>query len=171
MDTLKPSQNSLKGGAMVQRDFLTENQVIQGVENYLKQKGRTSHKRVICKADAKKKEHGVDLAVKLENERKNGNWYFIEAKGNLKADGNKMKSSCSTNFRWILSQIILRIEVDPTRYNHNYGIAMPKSDIDKCKKLIQKNWALKHLKIRLYGAFFENEELTAIEYLPSDIYD
>ena len=73
MDTLKPSQNSLKGGAMVQRDFLTENQVIQGVENYLKQKGRTSHKRVICKADAKKKEHGVDLVVKLENERKNGN--------------------------------------------------------------------------------------------------
>ena len=48
---------------------------------------------------------------------------------------------------------------------------MPKSDIDKCKKLIQENWALKHLKIRLYGAFFENEELTAIEYLPSDIYD
>lgn len=75
---------------MVQRDFLTENQVIQGVENYLKQKGRTSHKRVICKADAKKKEHGVDLAVKLENERKNGNWYFIEAKGNLKA---KVRSS------------------------------------------------------------------------------
>ena len=112
---------------MVQRDFLTENQVIQGVENYLKQKGRTSHKRVICKADAKKKEHGVDLAVKLENERKNGNWYFIEAKGNLKANGSKMKSSCSTNFRWVLSQIILRIEVDPTRYNHNYGIAMPKS--------------------------------------------
>ena len=123
---------------MVQRDFLTENQVIQGVENYLKQKGRTSHKRVICKADAKKKEHDVDLAVKLENERKNGNWYFIEAKGNLKADGSKMKSSCSTNFRWVLSQIILRIEVDPTRYNHNYGIAMPKSDIDKCKKLIQR---------------------------------
>mgnify|MGYP006986502909 CR=1 FL=1 len=40
---------------MVQRDFLTENQVIQGVENYLKQKGRTSHKRVICKADAKRR--------------------------------------------------------------------------------------------------------------------
>lgn len=100
---------------MVQRDFLTENQVIQGVENYLKQKGCTSHKRVICKADAKKKEHDVDLAVKLENERKNRNWYFIEAKGNLKADGSKMKSSCSTNFRWVLSQIILRIEVDPTR--------------------------------------------------------
>ena len=99
---------------MVQRDFLTENQVIQGVENYLKQKERTSHKRVICKADAKKKEHGVDLAVKLENERKNGNWYFIEAKGNLKANGSKVKSSCSANFRWVLSQIILRIEVDPT---------------------------------------------------------
>ena len=68
---------------MVQRDFLTENQVIQGVENYLKQKGRTSHKRVICKADAKRKEHGVDLTVKLENERKNGNWYFNETYGTI----------------------------------------------------------------------------------------
>ena len=83
---------------MVQRDFLTENQVIQGVENYLKQKGRTSHKRVICKADAKRKEHGVDLTVKLENERKNGNWYFIEAKGNLKANGSKMSLPVAPTF-------------------------------------------------------------------------
>ena len=40
---------------MRDRDFLTENEVIQGVENFLKQKGRTSHKRVIYKADAEKR--------------------------------------------------------------------------------------------------------------------
>lgn len=66
---------------MQHKDLLTENEVIQGVENFLKQKGRTLHKRVIHKADAEKKEHGVDLALKLENVNKNGNWYFIEAKG------------------------------------------------------------------------------------------
>ncbi len=150
--------------------MLTENEVIQGVENFLRHKGITSRKRVMSKADAVKKEHGVDLVVKLENENKNGNWYFIEAKGNLKADGSKMKSSCNTNFRWALSQIILRINVDPRKYNYNYGIALPKSDAERCKKLIEKNWALKHLKIRLYGAFYKDGQLTAKEYLPKNIY-
>ena len=37
---------------MQHRDLLTENEVIQGVENFLRQKGRTSHKRIIHKADA-----------------------------------------------------------------------------------------------------------------------
>ena len=83
---------------MRHKDLLTENEVIQGVENFLKQKGTTSHRRVIHKADAGKKEHGVDLVLKLENENKHGNWYFIEAKGNLKADRSEMKSSCNTNF-------------------------------------------------------------------------
>lgn len=152
------------------KDLLTENEVIQGVENFLKQKGRTSHKRIIYKADAAKKEHGVDLVLKLENQNKNGNWYFIEAKGNLKSDGSKMKSSCNTNFRWALSQIILRIEVDSRKYNHIYGIAMPRSDAERCRKHIQNNWALKHLKIRLYGAFYKGDQLTAVEYLSKDIY-
>lgn len=155
---------------MQHKDLLTENEVIQGVESFLKQKGTTSHKRVIHKADAEKKEHGVDLVLKLENENKRGNWYFIEAKGNLKADGSKMKSSCNTNFRWALSQIILRIEVNPTKYNYNYGIALPRSDAERCKKLIKKNWAMKYLKIRLYGVFYKDGQLTAEEYLPKDIY-
>ena len=151
---------------MVRRDFLTENEVIQGVENFLIQKGRTARKRVVCKADAAKKEHGVDLVVTLGNNR-----YLIEAKGNLKADGTVMKSSRNTNFRWLLSQIILRIHVDPRQYSYNYGIAMPRSDIEACRALIRKNWALKHLKIRLYGAFYENGELTAVEYCPNELYD
>ena len=152
-------------------DFLTENEVIQGVENFLHQKGRTTNKRLINKADAGKKEHGIDLVFKLENERKNGNLYFIEAKGNVTAKGKKMKSSYNTNFRWALSQIILRIKVDSRKNNYIYGIAMPKSDIEKCKKLIRENWALKHLKIRLYGSYrTEDDQLMAIEYLPKDIY-
>ena len=129
---------------MTHKDFLTENEVIQGVENFLKQKGRTSHKRIIYKADAAKKEHGVDLVLKLENQNKNGNWYFIEAKGNLKADRSKMKSSCNTNFRWALSQIILRIEVDSRKNNHIYDIAMLRSDAERFQKRIRNNCALKH---------------------------
>ncbi len=155
---------------MKHKDFLTENEVIQGAENFLIQKGRTTHRRIIHKADAAKKEHGADLVLKLENKNKNGNWYFIEAKGNRKADGSKMKSSCNTNFRWALSQIILRIKVDSRKNNHIYGIAMPRSDIELCIKHIQNNWALKYLKIRLYGAFYQDGQLTAIEYLPKDLY-
>lgn len=157
---------------MKKRDWLTENEVIAGVENFLMQKGRTANKRLISKSDAEKKEQGADLRFKLENERKNGNMYIIEAKGSLKADGSKMKSSSRTNFRWAISQIILRIEVDSRKYNYIYGIAMPKSDIEHNMKLIQNNWALKYLKIRLYGAFRDKEgQLTAIEYLPKNIYN
>ncbi len=151
-------------------DFLTENEVIQGVANYLAQKGRTSQKRLIRKSDATTKQHGVDLLFKLENDKGNGNWYYIEAKGNVKASGDPMSSTWNTNFRWAISQIILRIKVDSTRNNYIYGIAMPRSDIEKCIKLIQDNWALKKLKIRLYGAYRDGEILTAIEYTPSKIY-
>lgn len=153
------------------RDLLTENEVIQGVVNFLSRKGRTSQKRLISKADAEKKEHGIDLVFKLENQQGRGNWYFIEAKGNKKADGSKMRSSCNTNFRWALSQIILRIEVDSRKNNYIYGIALPKSDAERCMKLIRKNWALKHLKIRIYGVFYNEDQLTATEYLPREVYD
>lgn len=154
-------------------DYLTENEVIEGVKNFLEQKGKTSQKRVINKSDATKRERGVDLVIKLENQRKNGNWYFIEAKGNKRSDNNAiMRSSYNTNFRWAISQIILRIKVDSRRNNYIYGIAMPNSDIEKCIDLIRENWALKHLKIRLYGAFLDQTtgNLFAKEYLPKDIY-
>ena len=159
---------------MTNRDYLTENQVIEGVENYLKHKGRTTQKRVVKRSDAQTKEQGVDLLVKLENEQHRGNLYFIEAKGNLRADGTPMKSNYLTNFRWAISQIILRIKVDSRRNNYIYGIAMPKSDAEHCKDmdLVKKNWALKHLKIRLYGAYInDGGQLTAKEYLPRDIYE
>lgn len=154
------------------KDLLTENEVIEGVWNYLNQKGTTKYKTIRQKADASKKERGVDLIIKLENEKKNGNWYFIEAKGTLNAkDRTELHSRSLTNFRWAISQIILRIDVDSTKNNHIYGIAMPNSEIDACIKLIHNNWALKHLKIRLYGTYYdENNVLTAKEYLPKDIY-
>lgn len=155
---------------MCENDFLTEDEVIQGVANYLLHKGKTSQKRVIVMADAKKKEHGVDLKIKLENDQKRGNLYFIEAKGNKRSDGRKMRSSWNTNFRWAISQIILRMNVDSRKNNYIYGIAVPESTIGKCKKLIADNWALHHLKLRLYGAYWENGQLTAKEYCPKDIY-
>ena len=44
---------------MQELDYLTEDEVVKGVENYLLSKGKTTSKRVITKADAAKKEHGV----------------------------------------------------------------------------------------------------------------
>lgn len=155
---------------MANQNYLTENEVIKGVENYLSQKGQTTRKRLIKKADACSKQHGVDLVFKLENNRGNGNWYFIEAKGNKRSDGNKMKSAFNTNIRWAISQIILRIRVDSTKNNYIYGIAVPQYEIDKCIQMIRDNWALKHLKIRLYGVHYSGDALTATEYVPSKIY-
>lgn len=63
---------------MKHKDFLTENEVIQGAENFLIQKGRTTHRRIIHKADAAKKEHGADLVLKLENKNKNGKLVFLK---------------------------------------------------------------------------------------------
>jgi hypothetical protein len=154
----------------MKRDFLTENQVIEGVRNFLFEKGRTTNRKSQS-ADAEIKEHGVDLVVKLADKSGKGNYYFVEAKGNLKNDGTKMRSSGNTNFRWAISQIILRIKVDSRNYNYIYGIAMPDSEISNCMKLIRENWALKHLKIRLYGAYRDdNDKLFAKEYLSREIY-
>lgn len=152
------------------QDLLTENQVIEGVQNFLYQKGHTAHRRVVTVADAARKEHGVDLIFKLENDKHKGNTYFIEAKGNLKSGGTPILSKRRTNFRWAIAQIILDIKVDSRNNNYIYGIAMPRSDIEHCKKLIEDNWALKHLRLRLYGAFCQDGKLTAVEYLPKDLY-
>ena len=156
----------------MEKDLLTENEVIDAVINYLNSKGNTQITKILRRSDASQKQHGVDLQVKLVNEKGNGNNYFIEAKGNKKSDGAIMRSSANTNFRWAISQILLRIKVDSTKNNYIYGIAIPNSEIKNAIKLIHDNWALKKLKIRLYGAYYnENGELNAIEYCPSDIYD
>lgn len=156
---------------MEDRDLLTEDEVIEGVENFLKHKGRTLQRRTVHKASAVKKESGADLVFRLETGEGRGNRYCIEAKGSLRADRTPMASAWDTNFRWAVSQIILRIEVDSRNYNYNYGIALPLSDAERAKKLIRDNWALKHLKIRLYGVYRdETGRLTAREYLPKELY-
>ena len=155
----------------MKKDLLTEDEVIEAVINYLNTKGNTEIRKIVHRSDASRKEHGVDLQVKLSNDKGNGNNYFIEAKGNKRADGTPMRSTANTNFRWAISQIILRITVDSTKNNYIYGIALPNSEIKSAIKLIENNWALKQLKIRLYGAYYNDEgELTAIEYCPRDIY-
>ena len=155
----------------MKKDLLTENEVIEAVTNYLNNKGRTEVKKIMHQSDASKKEHGVDLQIKLSNAKGHGNNYFIEAKGNKKCDGSVMRSSFNTNFRWAISQIILRIKVDSTKNNYIYGIAIPNSEIEHAIKLIRDNWALKHLKIRLYGAYYNEEnKLFATEYCPENIY-
>ena len=155
----------------MKKDLLTEDEVIEAVINYLNTKGHTEVRKVVHRSDASRKEHGVDIRVKLSNDKGNGNNYFIEAKGNKRADGTPMRSTANTNFRWAISQIILRITVDSTKNNYIYGIALPDSEIKSAIKLIENNWALKHLKIRLYGAYCNDDgELTAKEYYPKDIY-
>ena len=57
-------------------DYLTEDEVIEGVANYLLQKGKTTNKQVIRMADTASKEHGVDLKIKLANDQNKGNLYF-----------------------------------------------------------------------------------------------
>jgi hypothetical protein len=144
---------------------LTEDEVIAGVVNYLKEKGRTikSEPKV---ANAKKHEKGIDFEIHLGNNR-----YFGEAKGNVKSDGEPMKSKFDTNFRWAISQIILRIKTAPNNYADNYCIAMPDNEIEKCKKLVKDNIALKTLKIRFYGAYRkEDGTLYANEYTGKKIY-
>ena len=81
------------------KNLLTENEVIDAVINYLNSKGNTQITKILRRSDASQKQHGVDLQVKLANEKGNGNNYFIEAKGNKKSDGAIMRSSANTNFR------------------------------------------------------------------------
>ena len=83
-----------------------------------------------------------------------------------------MRSTFNTNFRWAISQIILRVKVDSTKNNYIYGIAIPDSEFESARNLVRDNWALKHPKIRLYGARHnENGDLEAVEYRPSYIYN
>ena len=73
----------------MKKDLLTEDEVIRAVINYLNTKGHTEVRRVLHRSDASKKEHGVDLQVKLPNSKGNGNNYFIEAKGLVKSFKNQ----------------------------------------------------------------------------------
>ena len=149
---------------------LAENDVIKGVKNFLLAKGKTSRSDVRCSANAEKKEHGIDLKIYKGTANGRGNIYHIEAKGDILASGDKKKTNFLTEFRWAVSQIILRINHPSNKNNRIYGIAIPAYEKDRCIKLIKNNWALKELGIRLYCAYKKDGKLTADEYTPKDLY-
>lgn len=156
-------------------DGLTEDEVIQGTATYLLGKGKTTKTEIRKIARASRKEHGVDLCVYKGTPEGRGNLYFVEAKGNLKVAKDNLreakKSNFLTEFRWGISQIILRIDYASNKNNRIYGIAIPKTEPPRCLRLIRDNWALKTLGIRLFCAYRDdNGELFAQELTPSKIY-
>ncbi len=154
--------------------YLTEDEVIEGTINYLMSKGKTAKTQARAIANASRKEHGVDIYMYKGTESGRGNLYFIEAKGNIKitADGfyEEKKSDFMTEFRWAISQIVLRVKYASNKNNKIYGIAIPKAELDRCIKLIGDNWALKTLGIRLFSAYRDENGLYADELVPSKIY-
>ena len=150
---------------------MNEDDVVKGVKNYLEFKNSHRDDFVVKKvASAEKREKGVDLYGYCKSGKNKSNRYYIEAKGTLKAsDNSKKKSSFNTEFRWAVSQIVLRME----EFNNAaiYGIAIPKEKKDGCLRLMRKSKGLAKLKVRLYLADKdENGKLFAEEMNPSDIY-
>lgn len=121
---------------MTNKQYLTENEVIKGIVNYLTNKGKTTKHKVVRMADAEKKEHGTDLVMHLANDAGNGNYYYIEAKGNLTSGGQTTTVNFLTNFRWAVSEIILRITSPSNKNNRIYGIGIPNSEYERCVKLV-----------------------------------
>ena len=150
---------------------MNEDNVIDGVVNYLKYKNRHRDDfRVAHRSYAKDGEHGIDLKCMAYSNGRRSNRYYIEAKGTLKAkDNSKKKSKFETEFRCAISQIILQIkELSSATV---YGIAVPESEKDDCLRLMSNNKGLARLRIRLYLAYkAENGEYFAKEMKPSDIY-
>ena len=150
---------------------MNEDDVIDGVVNYLKEKHR--HRdgfRVLHRSYAKDGDKGIDLKCAAYSGGIISNRYYIEAKGTLKAkDNSGKKSKFETEFRWAISQIILQMKELSSATN--YGIAVPESEKGDCLRLMRNNKGLAKLKIRLYLSYkAENGEYFAKEMLPKDIY-
>ena len=97
---------------------MNEDDVIKGVKNYLEFKNSHRDDFIVEKiASAEKREKGVDLYGYCKSDKNKSNRYYIEAKGTLKAsDNSKKKSSFNTEFRWAVSQIVLRDLRDRIRH-------------------------------------------------------
>lgn len=150
---------------------MNEDNVIDGVINYLKAKNRHRDRfEIKHRSYAKDGDHGIDLSCLAYSGKKRSNRYYIEAKGTLKAkDNSEKKSKFETEFRWAISQIILQM----TEHSNAtvYGIAVPETEKDNCLRLMSNNKGLKKLKVRLYLAYKEqNGEYFAKELKPKDIY-
>ena len=149
---------------------MNEDNVIDGVINYLKDKNRKRDGFKVKRANAKDGDHGIDIQAKAYSGANVSNRYYIEAKGTLKAkDNSEKKSKFETEFRWAISQIVLRMkELSGATV---YGIAVPETEKDDCLRLMHDNKGLKLLKVRLYLAYkAENGEYYAKEMKPSEIY-
>ena len=150
---------------------MNEDNVIDGVVNYLKEKNR--HRdgfRVLHRSCAKDGDKGIDLKCAAYSHGIISNRYYIEAKGTLKAEDNSEKKSYfRTEFRWAISEIILRMKEFSAATV--YGIAIPEAEKDKCLRLMRNNKGLKKLGVRLYLSYkAENGEYFAKEMKPKDIY-
>ena len=150
---------------------MNEDNVIDGVINYLKEKNQKRDSfRVIHRSYAKDGDHGIDLKCAAYSGKLISNRYYIEAKGTLKAkDNSEKKSKFETEFRWAISQIILQMsELSGATV---YGIAVPQTEKDNCLRLMRDNRGLKKLGVRLYLAYkAENGEYYAEELTRKDIY-
>lgn len=150
---------------------MNEDNVIDGVVNYLKNKCRHRDSfKVLYRSYAKDGDKGIDLKCAAYSKGIISNRYYIEAKGTLKAkDNSEKKSKFETEFRWAISQIIL--QMNELSSATNYGIAVPESEKEDCLRLMRNNKGLAKLKIRLYLSYkAENGEYFAKEMLPKDIY-
>ncbi|MBQ6147625.1 hypothetical protein IJH66_02870 [Candidatus Saccharibacteria bacterium] len=150
---------------------MNEDNVIDGVVNYLKEKNR--HRdgfKVLYRSYAKDGDKGIDLKCAAYSHGIISNRFYVEAKGTLKArDNSEKKSKFKTEFRWAISQIILQMK-ELSRAT-TYGIAIPETEKANCLKLMENNKGLKLLKIRLYLAYKDkNGEYFAKELKPSEIY-
>lgn len=150
---------------------MNEDNVIDGVVNYLKEKNR--HRdgfRVLHRSHAKDHDKGIDLKCAAYSNGVISNRYYVEAKGTLKVkDDSEKKSKFRTEFRWAISEIILRMEELSSATV--YGIAVPENEKEKCLRLMRNNKGLKLLKVRLYLSYkAENGEYSAKEMMPSEIY-
>lgn len=150
---------------------MNEDNVIDGVINYLKDKNRKRDSfEVKHRAYAKDGDHGIDIKCVAYSGKTISNRFYIEAKGTLKAkDNSEKKSKFETEFRWAISQIILQMK--ELSGATTYGIAVPMTERDDCLRLMHDNKGLKKLKIRLYLAYkADNGEYYAEEMKPKDIY-
>lgn len=150
---------------------VNENDVVEGVWNYLKDKhsSRDGFKSLI-RADATRGDHGIDLKCVAYSGKLVSNRYYIEAKGTLKAkDNSPKKSDFRVEFRWAISQIVLRMKEWSTATN--YGIAIPATEKEPCLKIMRDSKGLNLLKVRLFLAFrTDNGDLYAEEMTPDKIY-
>lgn len=150
---------------------MNENDVVEGVWNYLKDKhGSRDGFKYLERADAKKGDHGVDLKCAAYSGKLISNRYYIEAKGTLKAkDNSPKKSKFQTEFRWAVSQIVLRMQ--EWSKATIYGIAVPATEKESCLKIMRSSKGLKLLGVRLFLAYEANDgKYYAEEMKPGKIY-